>query len=459
MNCALIRSVFFVLALISLVSNLGADCFFLREDNLVLPSGMTNVRIEEFVIYANDLQAINRQQETLQRSVHFLKTQLGWKFPYTRKDANIPLLEVYFVPASREFTGTVRPGPVVVLNESVLASQDFSQIWIHYLAHAAGMMYRNATFSEDTWFFEATAGWMEGQFAGKPSRSTRIVQQTRQLRSQVPLDHPAPDLALGASLFLDGISRPYPDVIRQTWEQWSSSSEEKAMDVLARVLQLNHLPTLKSYVLNYFLRNRSGSTTTNTMDIVLQPYSATVIHGTSEGMTNGGIRLSFTPRSESDYSTALVYYAGDSKEGIVTIKDALRGPWSARIPFAGMSRYRMIVVNASKQVIEGFITRKYDPAIPAVIDFFRATPNEEGGMQLEWKTSRENGVAFWNLYRTQNGTKERLNSLPIPASIDSPSGLNYMFIDYTAGNFYSLEAVTGEGFPSVVATAGTQGQN
>ncbi|MGH9856498.1 MAG: hypothetical protein ACRD4B_01520, partial [Acidobacteriota bacterium] len=94
----------------------------------------------------------------------------------------------------------------------------------------------------------------------------------------------------------------------------------------------------------------------------------------------------------------------------------------------------------------------FDSTIPAVVEYFRATEEEEGSVLLEWKTTKENGVAFWNLYRVQDGVKERLNALPLPASVDSPSGLHYMFVDYTTGAFYLLEALTGEGFPSPVAT-------
>ncbi len=75
---------------------------------------------------------------------------------------------------------------------------------------------------------------------------------------------------------------------------------------------------------------------------------------------------------------------------------------------------------------------------------------------LEWKSSRENGIAFWNVYRIQNGVKERLNELPLPAGLNTGSGMNYMFVDYRTGSYYSLEALTGEGFPSSVAATSIQ---
>ena len=312
--------------------------------------------------------------------------------------------------------------------------------------------------SQDVWFFESTAGWMESQF-GKTSDATRVAQYTRRLRPQIPLDDSSPDLALGASTLLDLISYPYRDVIRQTWEQWSYARDERVLDIFSRVLQLNHLPSRDSYLLNYFLRAPMGILLSNsTMDIVIQPYSAVVIQGGPDGASSGGVHLAFQPKKPGEsYSSSLIYYGSEEKEGILTIKESLRGPWSVTVPYAGMARYKMVVVNGSGQTIRGTIVKEFDSSVPAVLEYFRANSEQDGGVQLEWKTARENGVAFWNLYRISNGAKERLNALPIPASVDSPTGLHYIFIDYAKGAFYSLEAITGEGFPSPVAVTTTTG--
>ena len=448
-------------------------CWFLRDSKVEAPPSLRSIRVQDFAIYAADPQLVVRQEKVLERSIHFLQTELGWKFPYTRKELTRPVLDVYFVAAGAEFTGTVRPGPVVLLNESILSSQDFPAHWIHYLAHASEMMYRDAVsgttgrrdsedsgVSMDHWFYEATAGWMEGQF-GKNSHAARVAQYTRRLGPQIPLDDATPDLALGASLLLDLISRPYRDVIRQTWEQWSYAREERVLDVLGRVLQLNHLPSRDSYLLNYFLRTPMGAFLLNsTTDIVIQPYSAAVIQGGPEGASSGGVHLSFQPKPPGEpYSASLIYHGEEEKEGILAIKESLSGSWTVTVPYAGMVRYKMVVVNGSGETIRGTVVKKYDAAIPAVLDYFRASAEQDGGVQLEWKTTRENGVAFWNLYRISNGTKERLNALPIPASIDSPMGLHYIFIDYANGAFYSLEAITGEGFPSTIAVTTTNTSN
>jgi len=203
--------------------------------------------------------------------------------------------------------------------------------------------------------------------------------------------------------------------------------------------------------LNYYLR-ASSDTQEFATTIVLQPYSALVLQGTPEGNASGGIQLTFLPKGALPYSAGVIYYGLAEREGILTLKESLKNAWSVHVPLSNMAQYRMIIVNSSNEILRGEMTKRYDSTIPAVLEYFRATPDEDGGMQLEWKTSRENGVAFWNLYRVQNGAKERLNALPIPATLDSSSGLNYVFMDHTTDAFYSLEAITAEGFPSPVAT-------
>src|SRR5688500_17781044 len=142
---------------------MDAGCFFLRDGRVQPPSTLKSVRVAEFLIYANDLTLVSRHREIIERSAHFLQTELGWKFPFTRKELSRPVLEVYLIPARAGFTGTVRPGPAIVLNENVLKSGDFGAHWIHHLAHASALMYRSLGTAglQDSWFYEATAGWME----------------------------------------------------------------------------------------------------------------------------------------------------------------------------------------------------------------------------------------------------------------------------------------------------------
>jgi hypothetical protein len=452
----------FLLCLLSVTlgyaDSVDSGCSFLSAAKVEIPSNLKSIRIQDFLIYSNDPQAVAKNEKILARSAHFLQTELGWKVPSTRKEMNRPVLDVYFISGNPEFTGTVLAGPVLVLNENILAARDFAAIWIHFLAHASQLMYRKAQIDfatdavPDYWFYEATAGWMEGQFS-KPSFRTRLAQYTRRFRPQIPLDNATPELARGASLMLDLVSRSYRDVIRQTWEQWSTASEERAIDVLRRVLQLNHLPSLDSYLLNYYLRTPSGIVLNNsTTDIVVEPYSAAVIQGVPESTAQGGIYLSFKPKGDAAYSASFIHYGAGEKEGTLAIKPLLRESWSVTVPYSGMARFKWIIVNGSGQTLRGTVAKAFDSSIPAVVEYFRANAGEEGGVQLEWKTARENGVAFWNLYRISIGGKERLNSFPIPASIDSQTGVHYMFVDSASGAFYSLEAITGEGFPSPVAT-------
>ena len=117
------------------------------------------------------------------------------------------------------------------------------------------------------------------------------------------------------------------------------------------------------------------------------------------------------------------------------------------IPFGGLDHFRFVLVNGSSEVLRGELRKDNDASIPGSLEYFKVVP-EENGMLIEWKTARENGVAFWNIYRVSNGQKEKLNVFPIPASIQSNEGIHYMFYDSSSSSFYSLEAITSEGFPS-----------
>jgi hypothetical protein len=120
---------------------------------------------------------LQKQLPVFQKSRHFLETELGWRLPWTRREAGRIELDVYFFQAGRRFWGTVRTdrGPAIVMNRRALTSPDFAALWIHQLAHAAELQYRD---SGEYWFFEATAGWMEGQFQGY-SETTRKAQEAR----------------------------------------------------------------------------------------------------------------------------------------------------------------------------------------------------------------------------------------------------------------------------------------
>ncbi len=451
----MIRACGFILLFLFLFISAGeaADtgCFFLRENSQLSQikpnAALLPVRSGDFLIYAMDPESILRHRKILERSRHFLETELGWKFPATRRELNQPVLEIHVVSGPREFTATVRPGPVIFLNETVTASPDFAAIWIHQLAHAAQMAYRH---QGEYWFYEATAGWMETQF-GSISRQTKLAQAIRLKRPDVSINHNDPVLALGVSRFLEILSNPYRDVVRQVWEQWKYSQNESVLDVFRRVLALNHLPALESYLLNYYLRSVSERPWyLCTTDLVLSPYSAAVFEGKPNRKT-GGMHVSFQPAGAVAYSGWLVHYSDSENEGTVAIKQNARDPWQLRVPCVGMSRFKLVIVNPSPGELRGSVQQSFDSTIPAVLEYFHATPGE-AGVQLEWKTAKENGVAFWNLYRIQQGTREKMNSFPIPASIDSTTGVYYMYVDSANGAFYSLEAITSEGFPGSAAT-------
>jgi hypothetical protein len=162
--------------------------------------------------------------------------------------------------------------------------------------------------------------------------------------------------------------------------------------------------------------------------------------------------LGFVPQSGQQYATNILYYNQGEKSGILSMKKGGSAPTSIILPYSGMERYRLIVVNSSARQLRGTIKRKFDASIPGIIEYFHVNP-DQGGVQIEWKTAKENGVAFWNLYRVQRGTRERLNQFPIPASIQSDEGIHYIFLDSSAGAIYSLEAITSEGFASPLANA------
>jgi len=443
-------------------------CWFGREAEaktakFTIPQGMESTMVDSYfrIFYwpgDPSFQRLDRdgfpavlakKRAILERSRHFLQTELGWRLPATRLEINRPVLFVYFVPASKDFLGTTQgeKSPYLVFNTNVLESSEFASYWIHQLAHASEMQYRS---SGDYWFFEATAGWMESQF-GKPSAVAQKAVQLRLARPDVSLTDSTPAYALGASRFLDLLSRPYKDVIRQIWERWSYSREEKLTDILESILAVNHLPNMESYLHNLFLLSTpSPEPVQDGHEVWIKPFAAAVFEGRA-AQSSGGARLSFFP-GPGVYSSSVLFYAAGEKSGTLAIKRGLSESWSIQIPFAGLDHYRLLLVNASANDFRGILHESFDPSIPAVLEYFRVNPGA-GGMQLEWKTSRENGVAFWNLYRLHGGKKERLNLFPIPASVQSDEGLHYLYFDTPGAAFYSLEALTAEGLPGMLAGA------
>jgi hypothetical protein len=248
------------------------------------------------------------------------------------------------------------------------------------------------------------------------------------------------------------VARPVRDVIRQAWQQWSYSQDSRADEVLSAVLALNHLPNLESYMQNYFLLHTPGHATgADPQEFTVAPLSALVLHGFPD-RASGGVRLSFTPDGDERYATAVLYFTPGEKGGTLAMKKGQSGPSAALIPYAGMEHYRLVIVNPEATWLKGTVMAEFDSTIPGVVDYFRVNSAEDG-VQIEWKTSRENGVAFWNLYRMSGGRRELLNDFPIPAAIHSSEGLNYLYLDSSDSSFYSLEAITSEGFASPLASA------
>lgn len=388
---------------------------------------------------------LKRQLDVIERSRHFLETQMGWKLPATRRELNRPEIDVYIVRASKEWRGTVRmnSGIRVILNRNVLTSPDFPSYWIHQLIHAAEWRYRK---DGDLWFFEATAGWMEGQF-DHYSRDTTEARRWVWNHPDVSLTDSSPVAALGASRFLDLLGRPHRDVIRQIWERWSYSPSSDLMSVIGEILDVNHLPSTDSYLLNYFLPARPAAIPSHSIiDIVLLPYSALSIQEWGADDASGGVNLDFESKQAKEFLPAILFYSADDSEGTLSWRARQSEAWSTVVPFSNMQKYRVIIVNPGPEELRGTVRRHYDSTIPAVVEYFHAS-SSGAGIQLEWKTSRENGVAFWNLYRIRDGKKEQLNYFPIPGTVQSQEGIRYVFFDESGSGYYTLEAITADGFP------------
>ena len=185
-------------------------------------------------------------------------------------------------------------------------------------------------------------------------------------------------------------------------------------------------------------------------DVIIPPYAAVVFRGLPD-QDVGGALLQFVPGQARSYSANVLFYDRE-KAGTLAMKAGTTEPWSIRLPYAGMEYYSLVIVNTSSVEIRGRIRRSFDASIPAVLEYFKASPQQEG-ISVEWKTSKEDGVAFWNLYRSQNGRRVRVNLFPIPATIDSNQGIHYLFLDSSAGALYWLEAITEQGLPSELAAA------
>ncbi|PWT93959.1 MAG: hypothetical protein C5B54_00965 [Acidobacteria bacterium] len=459
------RRFLLILTLISLSSIAQAatdnGCWFLRMNDprapkIVLPAQTKSVVIENYfhIFYsAGDLASadlVARQQETFSRSKHLLQTEMGWRLPVSRKQANEPELDIYFIAAPKRFTGTVTNDKdlAIILNKDSLASNEFAALWMHQLAHAAELQYKAAG---DYWFYEATAGWMEGLISPASSR-TIAARQLIQDHPEFSLTNSQPVAALGASRFVEMLSRPYRDLVRQIWDQWSFDSTDTLIEVVSKTLELNHLPDFDSYLQNYFLGAHSQSELrNNSLNVALLPFSAAVLRGTSD-QANGGAHVSFTPDTTLPYAAGLLFYTRGEGSGSAVLKKGLSQQWSVLVPYNGLEHFDVVVVNTSPQILRGKIQRDYDSAIPGVLEYFRVNPGDSG-VQIEWKTSREDGVAFWNLYRLDHGTRQLLNDFPIPASINSEQGVHYLYLDSSDGAFYSLEAITADGLASPFASA------
>ncbi|HJZ11724.1 MAG TPA: hypothetical protein VJ521_06220, partial [Acidobacteriota bacterium] len=83
-----------------------ADPFFVDEDQNGIPD------------------AIQKQVSVLERSRHFLQTELGWKVPATRRDLADAELHVYFISGPPGFEGTTRgaQSPLILFDRSILQS-------------------------------------------------------------------------------------------------------------------------------------------------------------------------------------------------------------------------------------------------------------------------------------------------------------------------------------------------
>lgn len=393
---------------------------------------------------------LEKQIPVLLRSRHFMQTVLGWPLPATRTETGNQQLDVYFITAGKKFSGSVYQNKSLqlVLNKNVLSRSDFPAVLIHQFAHAAEMTYRPAG---EYWFYEATAGWMEGQFQNY-STATHQAQRNRFEHPEIPLTDDDPAYALGSSRFLELLARPVKDVIRQTWEQWSYTRDSRVMEVLENVLSLNHLPSLDSHLQNYYLTfPASAFAEQNEDEFEIQPFAAALIRGVPNA-DSGGVKLEFIPSTTAAYSMSTLFFAKGERSGTLAMKLGLSANSSIVIPFAALDHFRYVLVNGSSNELRGNLHQEYDAAIPGSLEYFTISP-EEKGVLIEWKTSRENGVAFWNLYRVKDGQKERLNDFPIPASIESRQGVHYIFYDSSSSAFYSLEAITSEGFPSPLGSS------
>jgi hypothetical protein len=443
---------------------LESNCWFLRDSSanapaVVVPSNLKSTRIAGYfrIFYAatdplfSDQdrdgvpEILRKNEKMMEQSRHLLQTELGWKMPISQMDGNTPELNVYFLAADRRMGSTTRVRDVVevVFNRNVLSARDFPALWIHQLTHAVELEYKK---DGDYWFYEATAGWMEGQFSGL-SRLTRLARLQTQQHPEASLTDPDAIHALGSSRFVEMLARSYKDVIRQIWQNWSYSREETLFQITQKVLELNHLPNLESHMQNYFLLfTATVPLEKDSKDVSLKPFSAVLFAGEAE-QSQGGIRLSFATEDGASYSTSILFFAAGEKSGTLAMEPVRKDSWSVLVPFSNLDHYSLVIVNPTASELRGRIQKSFDPAIPAIVEYFRVNPGEDG-VQIEWKTARENGVAFWNLYRIQNGQKMRLNDFPIPAAIESEEGIHYMFLDSAGGNYYTLEAITQEGFQS-----------
>src|SRR5262249_20989165 len=113
-------------------------CWFLRMNDshapkIALPQQTKSVLIENYfrIFYpAGDTfipDLLSKQQDIFVQSKRILQTEMGWRLPLTRKEANQAELNVYFVAAPKRFSGTVTQDKelAVILNRDTLSANDF----------------------------------------------------------------------------------------------------------------------------------------------------------------------------------------------------------------------------------------------------------------------------------------------------------------------------------------------
>ncbi|GAB2884091.1 MXAN_6640 family putative metalloprotease [Nocardioides pacificus] len=180
--------------------------------------------------------------------------------------------------------------------------------------------------SEDSWFKEATATWIEERYATEINDNRQYLRHGQLGRPTLPMDRFGGLAHYGQWIFIEKLSRTYGvAVVRLIWERLDSgpgARDEFSVQAISRVLR-NRRTTLPAFFAAFGAGN-------------LAP-AATYAEGAAYTAAPLAARMALLPaRRQRTWSSSLAHLTTQSIQ--VRPAPALKGPWKLRIRVDGPRR-------------------------------------------------------------------------------------------------------------------------